>query len=168
MKEIPLSRGLVAIVDDEDFEWLSRWKWSTLKVGRPNAEPKFYAIRTTKKGDPRGAGKAVLMHRQIKGEPDGMVVDHRNLNTLDCRWNNLRVTTQALNCLNQRGHSDRGGSRYKGVYWHGQNKNWCASFRGKYIGSFADEMQAAAAYDAAALAFSADFALTNMDMGVAA
>ena len=162
-RQIPLTRGLFATVDAADFEWLSQYNWCALKVGRPNAEPKFYAARMTRNGEEQKK-RMVLMHRQILGEPKGKVVDHKNLDTLFNSRSNLRPTTQSGNSLNQAGHSDR-ASKFKGVYWHRVNKKWVADFRGKYLGSFASEEMAAAAYDKAALEYSPHMALTNMDIG---
>lgn len=165
-REIPLSQGKVAIVDAADFDWLSQWKWSAMKVGRKGAPPKFYAVRVTKKGKTDGKPKMILMHRLISGAEEGKVADHRDLDTLNnCRLN-LRVCTQAGNSLNQKGHRDRGGSRFKGVWWHRKNLKWCADFRGRYLGSFDTEELAAAAYDKAAYAHAPDMALLNCDIGV--
>jgi len=166
-KQIPLSRGLFATVDDADFDWLNQWKWSALKVQRGDATPKFYACRMEKRGETTDKPKMILMHRQIMNAPQGRGVDHRNLNTLDYQRANLRMCNQGQNSLNQRGHSDR-TSKYKGLYWHKQNRNWVASFRGKHIGCYRTEDLAAAAYDAAAYQFSPEFALLNADMRGAA
>ncbi len=156
-REIPLSRGMVAIVDAADFDWLSQWKWCALHSGGG----RFYAFRVTRQSDPQGKGHGVLMHRQIMGEPDALVVDHEDRDTLNCRRGNLRITTQAGNSLNQTGHRDRAGSRFKGVWLHKKNGNWVASFRGKHLGCFAIEEDAARAYDAAAVAHDPVHAVPN-------
>lgn len=164
MKEIPLSRGMVALVDDEDFDWLSQWKWSALKVGRKGAPAHFYACRMQRKGEYTDKPKMILMHREIARVAGHEVGDHRDNDGLNNRRYNIRPTSQGLNSLNHAGHRDR-LSRFKGVWWHRQNRKWIADFRGKYIGSFQTEELAAAAYDAAALAYSPEFALLNSDIG---
>lgn len=151
-KEIKLSRGLVAIVDDADFDWLNQWKWSALKVGKK--AKKFYAVRMAGK-------KMVLMHRLIAGAHQGVNTDHKDGNSLDNQRHNLRLCNQSQNTLNASPHKDKVGSKFKGVHWHRQRRKFVAEFRGKYIGIFADEIQAARAYDAAATKHSPEFARTN-------
>jgi len=89
MKEIPLTKGFAALVDDEDYEWLSAHKWyaSLCRHGRG-----AYAARTVK-------GRSVSMHRTLAGEP-GLLVDHINGNPLDNRRANLRAVPKAVNQQN--------------------------------------------------------------------
>lgn len=157
-KLIPLSRGLFATVDDDDFDWLNQWKWSALRVKRGNGAERFYAVRVETVA---GKQKMFLMHREVARAAAGKNVDHEDRNTLNNRRGNLRECTQGQNSLNQTGHRDRKGSRFKGVYLHKQNRNWCATFRGRHLGSFGDEKDAAAAYNIAALAYDPEFALLN-------
>lgn len=165
VREVPLSQGKVAIVDAADFAWLSQWKWTATNVARPDAPDKFYACRMERKDECDGRKpKMILMHRQILGIDDKRKIDHRDLDTLNNRRGNLRPCTQGQNCLNHRGHRDR-RSRFKGVYWHAGARKWMASFRGKYLGLFTNDEQAAVAYDHAAQAYSPEFALLNCDMG---
>jgi hypothetical protein len=86
MKEIPLTQGKVAIVDDEDFASISSFKWCAMKV----RGGKYYAIRSA-----RIAGKKcqVLMHRVIGGTATTPEVDHENNDGLDNRRQNLRPCT---------------------------------------------------------------------------
>jgi len=86
---IPLSRGLFARVDPEDFEELSRYKWSASQSGK-----NFYAVRQEK-------GRTILMHRQIMAPPEGMIVDHINRNKLDNSRANLRVCSHRENTRNR-------------------------------------------------------------------
>lgn len=157
--EIPLSRGLVAIVDEADFDWLNQWKWSALKIGASEAGTKFYAVRSPN-------NKMVLMHRLITGATKGLVVDHRDGIGTNNQRDNLRVCTQGQNTLNRRGNlTGRKTSRFKGVCWNVARARWAASFRHKHLGLFIDEAAAARAYDAAANHFSPAFALTNLNDG---
>lgn len=91
MKEIPLSREKVAIVDDADYEELSRYRWTCTIHG--------YARRGRKISEGLGDGK-VYMHRQIARCLEHEIVDHINGNRLDNRRENLRTCTSAENVLN--------------------------------------------------------------------
>jgi len=116
MKEIPLTQGAVAIVDDEDYEDLSKYKWCLNNNG--------YAVRASpgRRGDKR---PLVLMHRSIMGLEygDKNDVDHVSGERLDNRRTNLRVCSRAENLRNKRRTSNN-KSGYKGVYWHRGMKKW--------------------------------------------
>ncbi len=152
MKEIPLTQGYVAIVDDEDFPELSKHKWYAVRM------------RSGVKAACWRNGKHLYMHRAIMKAKDGQPVDHRNHNTLDNQRSNIRLCTHSQNRVNQR---KRPGcsSRYKGVYWHKGNKRWRAQI--EYHGNrrclrgFINENDAARAYNAAATELFGEFALLN-------
>lgn len=157
-KEIPLSQGKYAVVDDGDFEWLTQWKWFFAKG---------YANRTGSKGR-KYRGKDIPMHRQILDAPDGLQVDHINGDTLDNRRRNLRLVTSAQNHWNQapvRGIT----SKYKGVSWDKPRHKWTAHitchYEQKNIGRFCSEEEAARAYDQEARRLFGEFARTNFDWG---
>ena len=101
MREIPLTQGKVALVDDEDYEWLNQWKWCLNSTG--------YAVRS---GTDQGVS-LVCMHRQIMGAQTGEQCDHVNHDKLDNRRSNLRVCLPRHNNYNKRAQS--GASKYKGV-----------------------------------------------------
>lgn len=107
-KLIPLSQGKFAIVDDEDFDFLSQWKWYAHK--RPCT---FYAERTQIIG-----GKKVKfwMHRLIMATPDGLFVDHIDGNGLNNTRANLRNVLHKQNMVNR--SMWRGGTTTgrRGVY----------------------------------------------------
>jgi hypothetical protein len=69
MKQIQLTQGKVALVDDEDFEWLSKWKWYACSKNNDRNVVKWYARRLEGR-------KHVYMHREIMKTPKGQVVDH--------------------------------------------------------------------------------------------
>lgn len=90
VKEIPLTRGMVAIVDDEDFEALNKHKWYAKKSNHC-----FYACRNLPNG------KHIRMHHEIMGRVPGMYVDHINRISLDNRRENLRICTPVESRKNQ-------------------------------------------------------------------
>lgn len=159
MKKIPLTKGKFAIVDDEDFEWLSQWKWSYKK----NQCGQEYARRSSKR-DAYGKVSTILMHRVILDAPDGMLVDHINHDGLNNTRKNIRICNRRQNSMNMEksvGYS----SKFKGVAWHKNNKRWVASIRinyfRKHLGSFSREEDAAEAYDSAAIKHFKEFACIN-------
>lgn len=122
MIEIPLTQGQLALIDDEDFELVSQYKW------RANFNSKlksFYALTDIRNN---GERITILMHRLITDAPKGKVVDHINHNTLDNRKLNLRVCSQSENMMNSRKHIVN-TSGYKGVSWYKQTKKWTAQIR---------------------------------------
>ena len=157
MKEIPLTRGRVAIVDDDDFVVLSAYRWTYATRG--------YAIRTALPGDNHAWGtSSAIMHRQIVNAPRGMDVDHVNGDRLDNRRANLRICTRSENLRNV-GRRPTNTSGLKGAAWDRYTSSWKASIRafGRHIhlGRFKTAEEAAGMYDAAALIFHGDFARPN-------
>jgi hypothetical protein len=112
-KGIPLTQGYVALVDDEDYEELSKYKWHVWKR-YSNSRP--YAVRHHTKQD--GTHTTVKMHRQVTGAPPDAEVDHRNHDTLDNRRSNLRLVTHTQNQQNRRGASSHSKSGIRNVYYY--------------------------------------------------
>lgn len=156
---IPLSRGMVTVVDAADFEWLSQWKWHVRESGGM-----YYAVRERSAAE-RRAGGAIFsrMHRDIAGAPDGLPVDHRDGDGLNNRRSNLRICTHRENCANKSLRRDAVYSSFKGVTWNGFR--WLAyigSGRTKVrLGTFKNEVDAARSYDAAAIIRYGQFARLN-------
>ena len=98
MKEIALTRGYKAIVDDEDYEELSKWSWHAL-----DNHGKIYA-RTAKKIN--GKNHYYFMHGLLLSCKDGLEVDHIDRNPLNNRRENLRCITHSENCLNREKRGD--------------------------------------------------------------
>ena len=153
-KEIQLTQGKIALVDDEDFAMLvgmGRWCYNS-----------GYAVR--------GAG--VRMHRVILAAPKSAHVDHINGDMLDNRRCNLRLCNNSQNQMNRR--VARGVSKFKGVLWQKRANGsgfWKATITKdgvvRYLGSFPTDLEAAAAYNAAAIELYGAFAAIN-DLGQAA
>jgi hypothetical protein len=98
-KFIPLSDGYVALVDPEDFERFGKFNWRL-----QDSKAKFlYARRIAQKNNQK---TTIYLHRAIMDAPKGVLVDHANRNTLDCRRANLRLATSSQNlsnCIRRRG-----------------------------------------------------------------
>lgn len=148
MREIPLTRGFVALVDDADYEWINQCRWKINTYG--------YAFRQTKT-------ETISMHRLIADTPKGMECDHINHEKLDNRRANLRNCTSKENCRNKK--QNIGTSAYKGVYFNKSRGKWRADIRIDYklhyLGCFTSEIDAARAYDAAAREHFGEFAHLN-------
>lgn len=145
MKFIRLSGGKQTLVDDDDFEALSKWRWRCHRG---------YAIRDD---GPRAKRTVVRMHRAIMNAPSGLEVDHISGDTLDNRKSNLRICTHAENLKNVKKHKD-GASAFKGVSWDRQKKRFRAQIflngKNRLVGRFRSEAEAHGAYvEAAKLAF---------------
>jgi len=158
-RKIPLTQGQVAIVDADDYARLSKNKWYA--GGRRYA---YYAVRdyVCKRTKER---VTVHMHRVILPVSAGLVVEHINGNGIDNRKANLRPATPAQNSRNRRRLAKNKTSRYRGVCRSKGRRLWLAViiYNGRQIrhGSFADERDAAFAYDAAAKKYHKEFAVLN-------
>lgn len=155
VRAIPLTRGMVAIVDADDFERLRKYRWMT-NVG-PHGN--FYAIRYEYH---KRRGTGFLMHRDLLGPPPHLMVDHKDGNGLNNTRANLRLATASQNmCNRKRGWSTSG---YRGV--SKQRSKWVAYITphgGKQmnLGTFDTAEEAARARDAAARELHGEFASLN-------
>jgi len=155
-KLISLTKGQFAIVDDADFEWLSQWKWRYI--------PRSKHAAVGNAGREVG-NTTVYMHRVIVDAPMGSEVDHINHNSLDNQRLNLRITNHAGNLKNRAKYA-KAASQFKGVTWHDQAQKWRAKIgvNGKRIslGLFDNELDAAIAYDRAAIIHHGEYASLNV------
>lgn len=157
MKEIYLSQGKIALVDDEDYDYLMQWKWH-FKYDKNNIG---YARR-----DKMVAGKKLRfqMHREIMKMGDSKLkVDHINHNGIDNQKHNLRMATHAQNLMNSA--SIRGKCKYLGVGICKKSGKFTVAVmaNGKRVrmGRFINEIDAAIARDKVALEIQGEFACLN-------
>lgn len=155
-KEIQLTKGKIALVDDEDFEYLNQWGWCYSAVG--------YAIRNDYSGR---VHKMVYMHRQVMKDPYNLLktqIDHIDRNMLNNQKSNLRFCSPSQNGSNKTQQRNN-TSGYKGVSYDKSRDSWDARIQvnGKPIrlGRFATAKLAAIAYDKEAIKHLGDLAYLN-------
>jgi hypothetical protein len=163
VQEIKLTRGMVAIVDDEDFERLNQWKWYA-QITHTKTKPKFYACRSERT---RKSHKHIFMHRYLMDVPTKISVDHKDGNSLNNQKTNLRLCNQAQNNYNSIKRKD-GKIRFKGVSWWGNKYYRCRiEVDGKTkVSYFHIDIEAALEYDRLALQYYGEFAKTNAMLGL--
>lgn len=141
---VPLTKGYEAVIDAADVPLVEGKNWRALEARRPDGSLRtVYAVRSG----------GVYMHRVLMSAPDGMDVDHKDGDGLNCRKRgsvgNLRLASRSQNLRNSRCHFDNASSA-KGVCWHGASRKWMARIRAddrdNYIGIFRCKAAAQIAY----------------------
>lgn len=159
MKEIPLTRGLMTLVDDEDYEPLNQRKWC---AWWSKGSQSYYAEGFID-------GKVVLMHQHLMRELPGKVVDHVDHDGLNNQRYNLRKCSNSQNTANSRLNVTN-KSGYKGVTWDKYKQKWVSQIMVNYkhihLGRFEKIEDAATAYDKAAIMYFSRYALTNAMLGL--
>lgn len=149
----PASGGHVVMVSPEDAWLLENYAWcKASRYGTSYAQSRL-AIQ---------AGIS-LLHKAIM---PGVVVDHVNGFGTDNRRENIRPATYSQNNANRR-KKCKTSSLFKGVTWKRDKKKWKAyvGFKGRqrHIGYFANEAEAARAYDMAAIKAFGEYARPNFN-----
>lgn len=149
MKEIQLTKGKVALVDDEDYEYLMQNSWCYQNPG--------YAARRRNK-------TIQLMHRIIMKAKKGEQVDHIDGNRLNNQRDNLRLVNNSQNSMN-RSLQGNNTSGYKGVSWSKEKRKWHSYItkNGKrtHIGYYACKHEAAKEHNKMALKVHGEYAKLN-------
>jgi hypothetical protein len=165
VREIPLTRGHVALVDACDYEWAMQWRWNAQVV--PDST-RIYARRMENK-------RGVFLHREILirklGRADFQDTDHHNRNTLDNTRINLRAATRGQNNHNRSGPlRSKKVSRFKNIGYDKRNqKPWLfyitINGRKRQFGGFTSEAEAVTAYSQIAPRLTNGFARGSDDLG---
>lgn len=159
MKQIPLTQGQFALVDDEDYEKVIQFgSWFAFKGKDKNT---FYAQKSVYR-----ERKTYLMHRFILQIADPkIIIDHRDKNGLNNCKNNLRMATGTQNNANATS-AKNSTSQYLGVYWYKTRRKWKSEItknrKNKCLGYFYNEVDAALAYNKAAKEIHGEFASLNI------
>lgn len=154
VREIALTRGKTALIDDDDFERVSAHRWWAFPPPSPNTC--WYAYTQIKR-------KTVHLHAFVMRTKPGEQIDHADRNGLNCQKANLRFATSSQQIQNQ---AKRSGcaSQFKGVTF--ERGRWRARIWPKegaiHLGKFNDETEAARAYDAKARELFGEFACLNL------
>lgn len=158
MVEIVLTQGKVALIDSEDFERVSRFKWSAMR-----RDHCWYAYHWVSVGG--GKGTTQYLHQFLTGR---LNTDHIDGNGLNNRRSNLRAASTQLNNCNK--HKTWAKSGFKGVAGSKNGQRWEGRIRFNkkliFLGSYETPQEAAQAYDEAALRYFGEFAFTNKDLGL--
>ena len=159
-REIELSQGMIALVNDDDYGRINSSKWCVAR-GR---QGRLVAMRTDRNDEQQ---RTVLMHREIIGEnliPKGFVIDHINGNPLDNRRQNLRICKRGQNTKNCKKYTNN-TTGFMGVHYNIRLNKWTAKIQSNgisyWLGTFVSPMEAAMAYDEAASDLHNEFATLN-------
>ena len=154
MKEIILANKRdIALVDDEDYEMLSQYKWYKNNTGYVHTHFYIDNVRLLKS-----------MHWILLQPPKKLEIDHIDNNPLNNQKKNLRICTRSQNLANKPKYKI-GTSKYKGVSWDKHNNKWvsCIKYNQKniHLGRFKNEIDAAKAYNERAKELFKEFAYLN-------
>ncbi len=144
------SKGEPIKISDRDWDYAANFLWYIGNDGYPS-----------RMSSVSGKRKRLLLHREIMSPKGRDVVDHINHDKADCQRDNLRICTNTENIRNGRKRS--GAAPYKGI--SRKRGKWGAwimvNHKSIWLGCFTEAIDAARAYDAAAIKHHGEFACIN-------
>lgn len=153
---IPLTKGFEAVIDAADVHLVDSWSWY--------ANVQTYTVYAQRCDTSRGNKTTVMLHRQIMGSPEGMFIDHRDMDGLDCRRANLRIASHSQNNQNQRLVKSN-TSGFKGACWEKSTSKWSSHIRvngsRRYLGLYSSALEAHNAYCTASAELHGEFGRTK-------
>lgn len=157
MKYIKLANShICAICDDAAYEMLNQYYWNV----RIHKNGKAQCIRTT-----NNQNRNITMQQLVMAVEEGILIDHKNHNIYDNRWENLRIATYSQNNANKHKTKNPKSSKYKGVYYSKARNCWIAEIKinskTDYLGGFKTEIGAAKEYNKFAIKYFGEFACLN-------
>ncbi len=157
MKEIQLTQGKVALVDDEDYEYLNQFRWHAHKSKRTWSVRRNISIGHSK-------GTVLCMHIVLMSPPKGFEIDHKDHNGLNNQKHNLRCCLNKQNVRNMRIPIDN-STGFKGVCSRKQREHkelkYSAYIQRIHLGHFKTKEEAALAYNKKAKELFGEFACLN-------
>lgn len=156
MKTILMHNGMHALVDDDDYDYLSKFHWTAHKR---NGSSIWYAERSMR-------GKTIGMHRDVMKAKSDVIIDHKDRDGLNNQKANLREASKSQNNANRKAKTGKYSSSFLGVAFEKDRQKWTARIRkdsvGYRLGSFKTEIEAANAYNIGALKYHGEFANLNI------
>jgi hypothetical protein len=165
MMQIITTNGHIVILNKSDFSKVCNHTWYALKNRNT-----YYAVRKVSLGISTLTGKQIrqmlYMHRVIMDTPPNKITDHRDGNGLNNTRYNLRVCTVSQNNQNRKKQNKPALSQYKGVTYNKKDSRWIAQIwfdhNNNFLGGYANEIDAAIAYNKKASELFGKFALLNI------
>jgi hypothetical protein len=102
MAKLELTNGGYTTVDDDDYNYLSKWKWQSNKTNGHVERSEYISNLKLSKGKHRSINRKIAIHRVINNTPQGYDTDHINGDKLDNRKTNLRTVNRSHNNLNRK------------------------------------------------------------------
>lgn len=155
--------GYKVLIDDEDFEKVTKLTWHT-NIGCD--KNRYIYFDSTKVYDPKKGWATIRLHRLLLSIElyDKRKVDHINGNTLDNRKSNLRICTNQQNCMNSK-KSKNNTTGYKGVTYDREREMYRAQImtnrKQKYLGLYMSPELAHIAYCEASIKYHGEFGRTE-------
>lgn len=153
MRILLTTDGRECLVDDEDYQFLSRLRWGTTKV-TGKMYPSHFLQSTSQRVT------AIMMHQLLMDTKQGHAIVHRDRNPFNNQKSNLVHLSYSLLRASSAPKA-RESSKYKGVAFNKKSQRWRAQCGHKFLGTFKDEKEAAIAYDVAAFEAYGEWAYIN-------